>query len=133
MLPPRSTRRTPNRLMLPNPRTLSLNPSPTSRIPLEIAILVPIPPLEERQEGVPERRIHPHGLAGEVGPDLVSGEGLFEERFLECAPAVECPRGSHAWGIRSSFTSGVVPCAEGVSSSVQRAESLDARLGAFVP
>lgn len=66
MLPPSSASGTTHRLMLPNSSALSLNPSSTRRVPLKVAILVPIPPLQQRQQRVAERRVHPNGLAGEV-------------------------------------------------------------------
>ena len=75
-------RRTGHNLRFPEFGTFSFDPVTRVGVPFEVSIPVPIAFLQELQQRVPESRIHPDVLAGEITSHAMTRETLFEESFF---------------------------------------------------
>ena len=70
-------------------RTLTWLPVASDRVPLEIAILIPVALLQQLEERVTQSRVHPHVLSGMVASDAMPRERLLKQRLLVSATTVE--------------------------------------------
>lgn len=80
---------TSSELLLPIRRIFAILPCARDGIKVEVAIAVAISFLEQLEQGVPERRVHAHGLARVVAANVVARQALLEERLFERAAAVK--------------------------------------------
>lgn len=69
-------------LRLPERCAFVSDPVSCVRIALEIAILVPVPLLQELQERVPQSRVHAYVLPRQVAADIVASQALSDAHSL---------------------------------------------------
>jgi hypothetical protein len=117
----------------PRSMALSFYPVTSDRVAFKVAILVPIAALQQFQQRVSQGWIHSHRVSWMIAANFVTGETFFEQSLFVCATAVEVSRRCHSWRICSSFSPRIMPCTQGISSTVERTEQTDASIGAGLP
>lgn len=92
---------------------------------LKVAIAIAVAFLEEREQGVSKSRVHADGFSRLVGANALSSERLLEQSLFIAATAVEDTGWRHARWILATFSAGVMPSTESVSSSIEGTECLN--------
>jgi len=109
-------------LVFPDFMPFTWNPISGGEVPLKVSITIPISGLQQLQEGIAQCGVHAHALPWMIAANSMPREAFLEKSLIVRAPAIQMPRWSHTRGISSTFASRVMPSAEGVACSIQRAE-----------